>query len=897
MMATIHIDGQPHEVERGQNLLQICLSLKINLPYFCWHPALGSVGACRQCAIKQFRDKDDQRGRIVMACMTPAEEGMLVSVQDQDARDFRASVIEWLMVNHPHDCPVCDEGGECHLQDMTLMTGHNYREFRFNKRTHRNQDLGPFVNHEMNRCIACYRCVRFYRDYAGGRDLDVFGAHDDVYFGRASDGRLESEFSGNLVEVCPTGVFTDKTLKRHYTRKWDLQTAPSICAHCGTGCNTIPGERYGVLRRIHNRYHHEVNGYFLCDRGRYGYEFVNSAQRIRKPMVRGNEQQNAMAYVSGLISQNQKVIGIGSPRSSLEANFALRALVGRERFFAGMSAADSRLMKLALKILREGPARSPSLADVEQCDAVLVLGEDVSNTAPRLALSLRQAARREPMRLAEKLKIPTWNDAATREVIQDRKGPFYIATTLASGLDDVATQTYHAAPDDLARLGLAIARELDGAAPAVENLTEDLLSRARSIAEALRHAERPLVVTGAGCTSAAVMQAAANVAWALCREGRRADLCITAPESNSLGLALMDGGDLAQAFQAVKDGNGETVIVLENDLYRRAAAPAVDEFFQNAKHVVALDCLATATTEKAEVILPAATFAEADGTLVNNEGRAQRFYSVFSPAAEIKESWRWLGEIMAAVGWRESRGWDDLDAIAAALAGELAIFKPITQIAPPAVFRIAGQKIPRQPHRYSGRTAMHAHINVSEPKPPEDPDSALKFSMEGYSGQPPPALIPFFWAPGWNSVQSVTKFQDEAGGELRGGDPGQRLIAPAAVKDPDYFREIPPPYAPREGRWLVLPIQHIFGSEELSARSASIAKLAPKPYVALNPSDAARAGLKEDQQIELSLCGVKRRLPLRYLSSLPKGVAGIPAGVPQLETFELPAWAEVESGR
>ena len=132
----------------------------------------------------------------------------------------------------------------------------------------------------------------------------------------------------------------------------------------------------------------------------------------------------------------------------------------------------------------------------------------------------------------------------------------------------------------------------------------------------------------------------------------------------------MDGGDLAQAFQAVKDGNGETVIVLENDLYRRAAAPAVDEFFQNAKHVVALDCLATATTEKAEVILPAATFAEADGTLVNNEGRAQRFYSVFSPAAEIKESWRWLGEIMAAVGWRESRGWDDLDAIAAALAGE-----------------------------------------------------------------------------------------------------------------------------------------------------------------------------------------------------------------------------------
>jgi NADH-quinone oxidoreductase subunit G len=168
---------------------------------------------------------------------------------------------------------------------MTVMTGHSYRRFRFRKRTYINQNLGPFVNHEMNRCIQCYRCVRFYRDYAGGRDLNVFSSHHHVYFGRHEDGVLENEFSGNLVEICPTGVFTDKTLMRHYTRKWDLQTAPSICVHCGLGCNTIPGERYGKLRRIHNRYNGEVNGYFLCDRGRYGYEFVNSSGRIRRSKI------------------------------------------------------------------------------------------------------------------------------------------------------------------------------------------------------------------------------------------------------------------------------------------------------------------------------------------------------------------------------------------------------------------------------------------------------------------------------------------------------------------------------------------------------------------------------------------------------------------------------------
>ncbi len=278
-MTTIHIDNRPYPAKDGENLLQECLSLGFNLPYFCWHPALGSVGACRQCAIKQFKNEEDKRGKIVMACMTAAKDGIRISIDDPEAQEFRASVAEWLMVNHPHDCPVCDEGGECHLQDMTVMNGHVYRRYHGRKRTFHNQDLGPLVNHEMNRCIQCYRCTRFYRDYAGGRDLDALVLRNQVYFGRHQDGVLESEFSGNLVEVCPTGVFTDKTLKRHYTRKWDLQTAPSVCVHCGLGCNTIPGERYGTLRRIRNRFNGAVNGYFLCDRGRYGYEFVNSERR------------------------------------------------------------------------------------------------------------------------------------------------------------------------------------------------------------------------------------------------------------------------------------------------------------------------------------------------------------------------------------------------------------------------------------------------------------------------------------------------------------------------------------------------------------------------------------------------------------------------------------------
>ncbi|HFD39280.1 MAG TPA: 2Fe-2S iron-sulfur cluster binding domain-containing protein, partial [Anaerolineae bacterium] len=207
-MVEIEIDGRSYQVQEGESLLPTCLRLGLRLPYFCWHPALGSVGACRQCAVIQYKDEEDTRGRLVMACMTPVRAGLRIGLEQPRARRFRAAVIECLMTNHPHDCPVCEEGGECHLQDMTVMTGHVRRRYRGPKRTHRNQDLGPFLNHEMNRCIACYRCLRFYRDYAGGEDLQVFASGHRVYFGRYRDGPLENEFSGNLVEVCPTGVFT-----------------------------------------------------------------------------------------------------------------------------------------------------------------------------------------------------------------------------------------------------------------------------------------------------------------------------------------------------------------------------------------------------------------------------------------------------------------------------------------------------------------------------------------------------------------------------------------------------------------------------------------------------------------------------------------------------------------
>jgi len=882
-MTRLVVDGVAHEVADRQNLLAACLSAGLNLPYFCWHPAMGSVGACRQCAVKQFKNDEDREGRLVMACMTPASDGARISIEDPDARAFRASVIEWLMVNHPHDCPVCDEGGECHLQDMTVMTGHAYRRYRYPKRTYRNQDLGPFVRHDMNRCIQCYRCVRFYRDYAGGRDLNVFGSHDAVYFGRERDGTLENEFSGNLVEVCPTGVFTDKTLFRHYSRKWDLQSAPSICPHCSLGCNTTPGERYGVLRRIVNRYNRHVNGYFLCDRGRFGYGYVNDDGRIRRPLLRSRAGGPArpegvtpvVAAAADLLRRSHGVIGVGSPRASLEANVALRSLVGPERFALGIGEHERRLLSTVLTVLQAGPVPAASLREAEESDAVLVLGEDLLNDAPRLALALLQSVRQQPMERADELKIARWDDAAVRNALQGRKGPLFLAGHRRTWLHDYATDDYLAAPDDVARLGWAVAHAIAKEAPPVTGLTSEAGDLAGRIASSLMDAKRPLIVAGTGAGSAATIEAAANVAWALHRQGKHPRVSFVLPECNSLGLALLGGESLESAFDWLAAGKADSVIVLENDLYRRAERAKVEAFLRDAQSVIVIDSLHHRTADRADVILPAATVAESDGTVVNNEGRVQRFFQVFVPEGDVTESWRWLGELARATGRGSPATWRHFDDAVAAAAAAAPALARIGEAAPSSALRIAGQKIPRQPERYSGRTAMLSHLTVHEPPPPPDPDTALAFSMEGYRGPMPSSLVPQVWAPGWNSNQALHKYQEEADGPLYHEQPGIRLIEPVATNVPFWFTHVPPAFQPDSRRWLLLPLRQLFGGEELSVRAPAVAERIPSPFLSLHPSDAAKLRLENGATTALTLQGSPVQVSLLVDPSIPTGTAGL----------------------
>ena len=901
-MATIHVDGKDYEVDGADNLLQACLSLGLDVPYFCWHPALGSVGACRQCAVKQYNDENDTRGRLVMSCMTPATDNSWISVDDEEAKAFRASVVEWLMINHPHDCPVCEEGGHCHLQDMTVMTGHNQRRYRFTKRTHQNQELGAFIAHEMNRCIACYRCVRYYKDYAGGTDLGVFGAHDNVYFGRVEDGVLESEFSGNLTEICPTGVFTDKTHSERYNRKWDMQFAPSICHGCASGCNISPGERYGELRRIENRFNGEVNHYFLCDRGRFGYGYVNRSDRPRQPLL-GTDTLGIDAALDAAaeLLHGKRVIGIGSPRASLESNHALRALVGAENFYSGIAAAELENIRLIRKLLQNGPLPVPTMRDIESHDAVFILGEDLTQTAARMALAVRQAAKGKATEIAASMKIQDWHVSAVQNVAQNALHPVFIASLTQTRLDDIAEQSVHAAPADLARLGFAVAHAIDPSAPAVDGLEAEARELVQRITDALLAAKRPLLISGASLGEKSLIEAAGNIAQALKNREKNASLSLVVPEANSLGVALLGGESADAALDALIAGDAEAVIVLENDLYRRADATKVEKALVAAKAVIVADHQQTATTARAQVVLSAASFAEADGTLVSQEGRAQRFFQVFEPSYYdskilVREGWRWLHAVQCTLQGK-AVDWTSLDQATADCAAANPQLAGILEAAPRSSFRIKGLKMAREPLRYSGRTAMRANISVHEPRQPQDTDSPFAYSMEGYSGSAEDRQqIPFAWSPGWNSPQAWNKFQDEVGGHLRAGDPGVRLLDDA--RQDFTWRPVPAAFSPAPGSWQAVPLHHLFGSEETSSLAAPIQSRIPQPYVALAEAEAKRLGVAEGKLLSLRVADRQLQLPVRIDESLGLGLVGLPVGLEGVPVLSSACLAtELEASR
>ncbi|HHZ6711505.1 TPA: molybdopterin-dependent oxidoreductase, partial [Escherichia coli] len=485
--------------------------------------------------------------------------------------------------------------------------------------------------------------------------------------------------------------------------------------------------------------------------------------------------------------------------------------------------------------------------------------------------------------MAAAQKVADWQIAAILNIGQRAKHPLFVTNVDDTRLDDIAAWTYRAPVEDQARLGFAIAHALDNSAPAVDGIEPELQSKIDVIVQALAGAKKPLIISGTNAGSIEVIQAAANVAKAL--KGRGADVGITmiARSVNSMGLGIMGGGSLEEALTELETGRADAVVVLENDLHRHASATRVNAALAKAPLVMVVDHQRTAIMENAHLVLSAASFAESDGTVINNEGRAQRFFQVYDPAyydskTVMLESWRWLHSLHSTLLSREV-DWTQLDHVIDAVVAKIPELAGIKDAAPDATFRIRGQKLAREPHRYSGRTAMRANISVHEPRQPQDIDTMFTFSMEG-NNQPTAhrSQVPFAWAPGWNSPQAWNKFQDEVGGKLRFGDPGVRLFE-TSENGLDYFTSVPARFQPQDGKWRIAPYYHLFGSDELSQRAPVFQSRMPQPYIKLNPADAAKLGVNAGARVSFSYDGNTVTLPVEIAEGLTAGQVGLPMGM------------------
>ncbi|AZP36325.1 NADH-quinone oxidoreductase subunit G [Candidatus Annandia adelgestsuga] len=898
-MSTIFINNKKYKVNKKHNLLQVCLELGFDIPYFCWHPSLGSIGSCRQCLIKKYENFNDIKGKTIISCMTSVSDGIILDTKDINVNKYKKKIIEFMMTNHPHDCPVCEEGGNCHLQDMTVINNHYNRNYRFKKKIYKNQYLGPFIKHEMNRCITCYRCVRFYKDYSDGKDFGVYGISNNIYFGRFKSGILKSVFSGNLIEICPTGVFTDKINSKNYVRKWDMQFSPSICQQCCIGCNITLGEKFGKINKVENRYNYNINNHFICDLGRFGYQYVNLKNRPQNPIERCKNKifilntKQAIKKIVNIIKKSNKIIGIGSPRTSIENNFALKELVGYKNFSTGIPKKEQNNIKLILKIINKCNIHIPTLNEIEKYDAILILGEDITQTAARMALSIRQASKNNFFKIAKNNNIPYWDINSILNISKRKRCPIFITNIDYTDLKDIAFWNYNASIEDQAILGFSIANNINNNLPKVKNIKNKLQKKINLISKFLMNSKKPLIISGTHSGSSEIIKSAYNVAYALKINKKNVGMVFIFSASNTVGVSLIKGISLENAFKKIRYNNIDTLIIMENNIYRYLSKKYVNNSFKKIKNIIYIDHQKNEIYKKSNLVLPSTNFAESNGTLVNYEGRAQRFFKTFNPNLYNKnsnklESWDWINKIRLKLN-KNSINWSTFDNIVNHCINKIPQLLPMKLISPNSNFRISGKKISRSPFRLSGRSSMYNNINIHEYSITEDKDTMFNFSTEGYNNHNFHSYynIPFMWFPKWNSLNSINKYKSSiVKDKLNKNNLGMCFFKSDESEDTNLFKVIPKLFNKKS--FKILPFYLLFGSEELTQNLILFKEQMIKSiHIIFNTYDANNIDLQNGDIIKFDCENQTYSFPVFCSNTFTKRRVGLPLGIPKIPFYLL----------
>jgi NADH-quinone oxidoreductase subunit G len=627
-MIEIELDGQKVEITEGSMIMHAAEKAGTYIPHFCYHKKLSIAANCRMCLVEV-----EKAPKPMPACATPVTNGMIVHTKSDKALKAQQSVMEFLLINHPLDCPICDQGGECQLQDLAVGYGGSASRYEEEKRVVLHKDVGPLISmEEMSRCIHCTRCVRFGQEVAGVMELGMIhrGEHSEIT--TVLGDTVDSELSGNMIDLCPVGALTSKPF-RYQARNWELSRRKSVAPHDSSGANLIVQVKSNKVMRVLPLENEEVNECWLADRDRFSYEALNCDERLTRPMVKqGGEWktvdwQTALEYVANGLKQikadhgAQSIGALVSPHSTVEELYLAGALVRG----LGSENIDYRLRNAQFAKPEGVRWLGTSIASLSQLQRVLVIGSNLRKDHPLFALRVRAAVRKGAA-------VSVIHDVDNDWAMSTANNVIVPAANWAQALADVAA---------------AVAAQQGVAAPVQGNATD----AAKAIAQSLLGGERKAILLGNAAAHHANASSLLSLAnWIGKQTG--ASVGYLTEAANTVGAQLAGALPGASGLNAgqMLGGALKAAILLNNEPeFDAAGGSKAAAALSKADMVITLSPFKV-NLEFSDVLLPIAPFTETPGTFVNAEGRVQSFHAVVKPLGETRPAWKVLRVVANLLG-------------------------------------------------------------------------------------------------------------------------------------------------------------------------------------------------------------------------------------------------------
>ncbi|MDO4969165.1 MAG: NADH-quinone oxidoreductase subunit NuoG [Comamonadaceae bacterium] len=626
-MVEIELDGKKVEVAPGSMVMHAAEKAGTYIPHFCYHKKLSIAANCRMCLVDV-----EKAPKPLPACATPVTQGMIVRTKSEKAIKAQQSVMEFLLINHPLDCPICDQGGECQLQDLAVGYGSTGSRYEEEKRVVPHKDVGPLISmEEMSRCIHCTRCVRFGQEIAGVMELGMVNRGEHSEITTVAGDTVDSELSGNMIDLCPVGALTSKPF-RYSARTWELSRRKSVSPHDSTGANLIVQVKNHKVMRVVPFENEAVNECWIADRDRFSYEALNGEDRLTQPMIKQGgawkavDWQTALEYVANGLKQikdqhgAQSIGALVSPHSTLEELF----LTGQLLRGIGSDNIDWRLRHAQFNAAEGVRWLGTSIAALSDLQAALVVGSNLRKDHPLFAQRIRQATKKGCQVFALNAKVYDWAMPVTASVVA--------AQDWAQALADVAA-------------AVAQAKGVQAPVAGQANVEAD------AIAQALIAGERKAILLGnaaAHHAHAAELLALAN--WI--GEQTGATVGYLTEAANTVGAQWVKAQPQANglhAAQMIAGGLKATILLNNEPALDSAAGQQALQGLNKSEMVVTLSPFKT-NLDISDVLLPIAPFTETSGSFVNAEGRVQSFHAVVKPLGETRPAWKVLRVLANLLG-------------------------------------------------------------------------------------------------------------------------------------------------------------------------------------------------------------------------------------------------------